>query len=132
MHLPKNPSTYKCVNLHFGITASYVFQDLYARYTLDTATDFLMGSSTDSLESVLSNTSNPQHEAFLKAFNELTALGALRVRMWAHLVPCAFILFTRRSPSVGQIGRSSSYLGTRQKGLQESSTRSSIHWSMPL
>jgi hypothetical protein len=43
-----------------------------------------MGSSTDSLESILNNTSNPQHEAFLKAFNELTALGALRVRMWVH------------------------------------------------
>lgn len=40
-----------------------------------------MGSSTDSLTSILNNTSNPQHEAFLKAFNELTALGALRVRM---------------------------------------------------
>lgn len=62
-------------------TTSHLSQDLYARYTLDTATDFLMGSSTDSLESVLNNTSNPQQEAFLKAFNELTALGALRVRM---------------------------------------------------
>ena len=40
-----------------------------------------MGSSTDSLESILDNTSNPQHEAFLKAFDELAALGALRARM---------------------------------------------------
>lgn len=60
---------------------SPIFQDLYARYTLDAATEFLMGSSTDSLESVLDSTNNPQQEAFLKAFNELSALGALRVRM---------------------------------------------------
>ena len=73
-------------------TTSHIFQDLYSRYTLDTATEFLMGSSTDSLESFLDNTSNPQQEAFLKAFNELTALGALRVRMCVHpLCACLFI-----------------------------------------
>ncbi|KAG8817330.1 hypothetical protein FRC17_011279 [Serendipita sp. 399] len=56
-------------------------QDLFARYTLDTATEFLFGLSTECLDGFLVATPDAPYERFMRAFNELADLGAKRIRI---------------------------------------------------
>ncbi|CCA71526.1 hypothetical protein PIIN_05462 [Serendipita indica DSM 11827] len=56
-------------------------QGLFARYTLDTATEFLFGVSTECLDGFLEHDPDAPYERFMGAFNELAALGATRIRI---------------------------------------------------
>ncbi|CAG8541440.1 12004_t:CDS:10 [Acaulospora colombiana] len=58
-------------------------QDLFARYTLDTATEFLFGVSTECLEGILEDDPDAPYNQFMNAFSEVAEIGAKRIRMYA-------------------------------------------------
>lgn len=60
---------------------SFDLQDLFARYTLDTATEFLFGLSTNCLDGVSHTDKDAEYEHFMKAVNELALLSARRIRI---------------------------------------------------
>lgn len=71
-----------------GLTDS---QDLFARYTLDTATEFLFGLSMNCLDGVLREDPDAEYEQFMKAFNEVALLSARRIRMSVSCQPSTFV-----------------------------------------
>ncbi|PVF96582.1 cytochrome P450 [Serendipita vermifera] len=56
-------------------------QDLFARYTLDTATEFLFGVSTECLEGILEDNPDALYNQFMNAFSEVAEIGAKRIRI---------------------------------------------------
>ncbi|KAG8776843.1 hypothetical protein FS842_003413 [Serendipita sp. 407] len=64
-----------------GEEQGFDLQDLFARYTLDTATEFLFGVSTECLDGFAVEAPDAPYEQFMRAFNNLADLGARRIRI---------------------------------------------------